>query len=54
MAKLNEAARLYDVLVIKTNLTIPYTSVFLELDCGYWAPEAEQRLRRAMAAAGPR
>jgi D-ribose pyranose/furanose isomerase RbsD len=54
MAKLNEAAKLYNVLVIKTNLTIPYTSVFLELDCGYWAPEAEQRLRRAMAAAGPR
>ena len=50
MARLNEAAKLYNVLVIKTTLTIPYTSVFLELDCGYWAPEAEQRLRKAVAA----
>jgi hypothetical protein len=31
-----------------TNLTLPYTSVFLELDCGYWSPEAEQRLRDAI------
>jgi hypothetical protein len=52
MARLNEAAKLYNVFVIKTNLTIPYTSVFLELDCGYWTPEAEQRLRKAVAAYG--
>jgi D-ribose pyranose/furanose isomerase RbsD len=50
MTRLNEAAKLYNVLVIKTNLTIPYTSVFLELDCGYWTPEAEQRLRKAVTA----
>jgi len=38
------------VLVIKTPLALPYTSVFVQLDCGYWTPEAEQQLRRAMPA----
>jgi hypothetical protein len=32
-------------------MTIPYTSVFFELDCGYWSAAAEQRLRKAMSAA---
>jgi hypothetical protein len=32
-------------------MTIPYTSVFFELDCGYWNAEAEQRLRQAMPVA---
>ena len=31
-------------------MTIPYTSVFFELDCGYWNAGAEQRLREAIAA----
>jgi hypothetical protein len=33
----------------KTNLTLPYTSVFLQIDCGYWSADAERRLRDAMA-----
>jgi hypothetical protein len=31
---------------------MPYTSVFVELDCGYWSDAAEQRLRKAMDKAG--
>lgn len=27
----------------------PYTSVFFELDCGYWTREAEERLRLSLA-----
>jgi D-ribose pyranose/furanose isomerase RbsD len=50
LSKLDQCARMFRVLIIKTELTIPYTSVFLELDCGYWNAEAEQRLREAMAA----
>jgi L-fucose mutarotase/ribose pyranase (RbsD/FucU family) len=50
IAKLDQTAQVFRVLIIKTELTIPYTSVFFELDCGYWTPKAEQRLRRAMAA----
>jgi hypothetical protein len=35
--------------VIKTNCTMPYTSVFLQLDCAYWGAEDEQLLRENMA-----
>lgn len=48
IGKLDEAGKQFHVLVLKTNLTLPYTSVFLQLDCGYWSPEAEQRLRKAL------
>jgi hypothetical protein len=43
--ELDQSANLFDVLIIKTNLTIPYTSVFFQLECGYWSAEDEQRLR---------
>lgn len=48
IARLDTAAQVFRVLVIKTSMTIPYTSVFFELDCGYWSAEAEQRMRKAM------
>lgn len=51
IAKLDEAGKTFKVLVIKTPLTKPYTSVFFQLECGYWNAEAEQRLRDAMKAA---
>jgi hypothetical protein len=47
---LDQAGQTFRVLIIKTNMTLPYTSVFLQLDCGYWSADAEQRLRKAMAA----
>jgi len=48
IAKLDESAKLFRILIIKTPMTIPYTSVFFELDCGYWNAAFEQRLRAAM------
>jgi L-fucose mutarotase/ribose pyranase (RbsD/FucU family) len=48
--KLDEAANLFHILLLKTTMTIPYTTVFFELDCGYWTAEAEQRLRQAFGA----
>ena len=54
IAKLDQTAQVFRVLIIKTELTIPYTSIFFELDCGYWSAEAEQRLRRAMASSATR
>jgi len=48
IAKLDRAGELFRVLVIKTNMRIPYTSVFFELDCGYWNTQAEKRLRASM------
>ena len=50
IARLDQTAQVFRVLIVKTDLTIPYTSVFFELDCGYWSAEARQRLRQAMAA----
>jgi hypothetical protein len=51
--KLDKSAETFHVLVLKTNMQLPYTSVFLELDCGYWNPEAERRLRERMSRAVP-
>jgi len=48
IGKLDEAAKKFEVLILKTALTIPYTSLFLELDCGYWNAGAEARLRATM------
>ena len=51
IANIDEASRQFHVLVLKTRMTIPYTSVFIRLDCKYWSAEAETRLRSRMAAA---
>ena len=48
IGKLDEAGKTFKVLLIKTPLTKPYTSVFFQLECGYWNAEAEAELRRAM------
>ncbi len=50
IAKLDEVSRIFRVLIIKTDLTIPYTTVFFELGCAYWPADAEDRMREAMAA----
>jgi hypothetical protein len=42
---LDEASKTFNVLIIKTNMALPYTSVFFELRAGYWGDEAERRLR---------
>ncbi len=46
--KLDAESKLFKVLVIKTNETIPYTSVFMQLDCSYWNTEKENQLRLQM------
>jgi hypothetical protein len=47
-AKLAEAAKLFNVVILKTEGTIAYSSVFIELDCAYWSAEKEQALRNKM------
>lgn len=49
ISRLDEAGKTFHILVLKTKMTIPYTSVFVRLDCGYWTDDAEKRLRGAMA-----
>jgi len=48
ISKLDEAGKTFHILVLKTRMMIPYTSVFLRLDCGYWTEEQEKRLRERM------
>jgi L-fucose mutarotase/ribose pyranase (RbsD/FucU family) len=46
--ELDAAAKLFNVLIIKTDLAIPYTSVFFQLECGYWNAAAEENLRKEL------
>jgi hypothetical protein len=48
IARVDEASRQFNVLVLKTNMTIPYSSVFIRLDCKYWSDDAEKRMRSRM------
>ena len=48
ISTIDEAGKTFHVLVLKTNMTIPYTSVFLRLDCKYWSAEQERNLRSLM------
>lgn len=48
ISKLDQAGQTFHILVLKTRMTIPYTSVFVRLDCGYWNDEQEKRLRQRM------
>jgi len=52
ISRLDRVGEKFQVLLIKTNMRIPYTSVFIELDCGYWNAPAENRLRAAMRSRG--
>ena len=52
MARTDEAGKTFRILFIKTSATIPYTSVFMRLDCGYLSDEVERKIRAAMATAG--
>jgi hypothetical protein len=45
---LDEAAKSYNVLIVKTNMALPYTAVFFELRAAYWSDEAEKRLRESI------
>jgi hypothetical protein len=46
--KIDAASKLFKVVVLKTEETIPYTSVFIELGCKYWSGEDEKQLRKQM------
>lgn len=47
--KLDAAGQFYRILLIKTPLTVPYTTVFFELDCGYWDADHAAALAAKMA-----
>ena len=45
ISMLDRVGEMFRVLLIKTTMRIAYTSVFVELQCGYWNTRAENRLR---------
>jgi D-ribose pyranose/furanose isomerase RbsD len=45
MSLIADANRSFDVLIIRTTSPLPYSSVFIELQPGYWDSESEQQLR---------
>ncbi len=51
LSKIDDAGKTYRVLFIKTNATIPYTSVYMRLDCGYMTDEVESKIRKASGTA---
>jgi hypothetical protein len=53
LSDIDEAGKQFNILVLKTDMAIPYTSVFLRLDCKYWSADQEKRLRAKMAEASP-
>jgi hypothetical protein len=52
IAKLDQVSQVFRVLIVKTTLAIPYTTIFFELGCAYWPADSEARMRKAMSAAG--
>ncbi len=45
---IEDAAKQFNVLVIKTRTALPYSNIYIELDSGYWNSESETALRRAL------
>jgi L-fucose mutarotase/ribose pyranase (RbsD/FucU family) len=48
ISRLDEAGKTFKVVILKTTMTLPYTTVFLNLDCKYWGPAKEKQLREVM------
>jgi L-fucose mutarotase/ribose pyranase (RbsD/FucU family) len=49
IAKVDEVGKTFHIVVLKTTMTVPYTSVFLQLNCKYWSDDAEAEMRKAMS-----
>lgn len=45
---IEDATKSFDVLVIRTTTALPYTSVFMELQPGYWNSDSESALREKL------
>lgn len=45
MTLMEDATKSFEVLVIRTETALPYSSIFMELQPGYWNGDSEDRLR---------
>lgn len=48
IARLDSISNLFEIIIIKTELTKPYTSTFFELDCKYWDNNKQTTLNERM------
>lgn len=46
--KIDKASKLFRIIVLKTEEVIPYSSVFIQLDCKYWNEQNQQVLEHLM------
>ena len=51
--RLAEAAKQYRVLYIKTNTRLPYSTIAIELDSGYWNSDDETEIRTRLQKLNP-
>ncbi len=49
LSMLSEAGKEFRIIIIKTCGTVPYSSVFIRLACGYWSADQEAKLRSKIA-----
>lgn len=45
---MEDTTKSFEILVIRTTTALPYTSVFMELQPGYWNADSESRLREQL------
>ena len=43
-----QAAKDFRILYIRTNTRLPYSSIAIELDSGYWSSDAEAEVQRRL------
>jgi hypothetical protein len=53
ISRVDEAGRTMHVLILKSRIAVPYSSVFIRLNCRYWSDDAEKRMRARMAKGEP-
>jgi hypothetical protein len=49
ISRVDEAGKTVHVLVLKSRIAVPYSSIFIRLNCRYWSDDAEKRMRAKMA-----
>jgi hypothetical protein len=47
--RVDETGKTMHVLVLKSRMAVPYSSIFIRLNCKYWGDDAEKRMRAKMA-----
>ncbi len=48
IGRLDEVSQMFEVIILKSTLTIPYTSTFIEFDCNYWDATRQNKLDAKM------